>query len=190
MGGFRRLVRIIWTIVAFLAVGIAIVAFYPFGALSTFVWNHVLVNSSLILAEVIVLGVLLCGIVVAFVHGLLAPSARNDLTLKNGRGTLTISKEAVASAAAKATRRFSSVVDEEVVVRMYQQPEKTQVSVTAYTEDANDQPGLGERIQETVQKTVDRTLGVTVEQVNVTMKQADVRPQPQPKLRRKQPRVK
>lgn len=190
MGGFRRFIRIVWTLIAFVAIGIAIVAFYPFGDVTLFVWDHILTNDSLILAEIVVLGVLLCGVVVAFVHGLFAPATRNYLTMKNGRGTLTISKTAVTSAAAAATRRFSSVNDEEVHVTMYKRPEDTRVSVTAYTEDANDQPGLSERIQEAVQKSVDRTLGVAVKRVDVTMKQADKQVQPTPMIRRKQPRVK
>ncbi|MDO4680795.1 MAG: alkaline shock response membrane anchor protein AmaP [Aerococcus sp.] len=190
MGGFRRFIRIVWTLVAFLALGTAIAALTSFGGLTEFVWNHVLVNESLVLAEIVVLGVLLCAVVVLFIHGLLAPSTKNYVAVKNGRGTLTLTKTAVASAAAVATRRFSSVLDEDVNVTMYKRPEETTVNVTAYTEDAADQTGLSERIQEAVQKSVERTLGVTVGTVNVTMQEAEKRAESKPILRRKQPRVK
>lgn len=173
MGGFRRFIRIIWTLVVMAALFIAIAALFPIPEVSPFITNNVLSNDYVLLAEVIILGVVLFAVFCYFVHGLFARSAKHDVIVKSDIGELTITDKAVISVAEETTHNFSSVVDEDVKVKMYNQPEKTKVFVTAYTRDANDLTGLSKRIQEAVWKKVDLTLGVHAEKVDVKMEQED-----------------
>ncbi|MCI5775947.1 MAG: alkaline shock response membrane anchor protein AmaP [Aerococcus sp.] len=173
MGGFRRFIRIVWTLVAMVALFVAIAVIYPIPQVSPVIANTLMNNEYALLAEVIILGVVLFGVLCFFIHGLFARSKKHEVVVKNDLGELIIQDKAVKSVAEETAHQFSSVVDEDVKVKMSNSPEKTRISVKAYTRDANDLTGLSKRIQEAVWKKVDLTLGVHAEKVDVDMEQED-----------------
>lgn len=173
MGGFRRFIRIVWTLVAMVALFVAIAVIYPIPQVSPVIANTLMNNEYALLAEVIILGVVLFGVLCFFIHGLFARSKKHEVVVKNDLGELIIQDKAVKSVAEETAHQFSSVVDEDVKVKMSNSPEKTRISVKAYTRDANDLTGLSKRIQEAVWKKVDLTLGVHAEKVDVDMEKED-----------------
>lgn len=173
MGGFRRFLQIILTLVGLVALLAAIALFYPIQYLTPFVKETVLGNTYGQRAMLAGLAFVALVVLVVFLQAVMAPAKRDHLEVKTDAGVLSFTKHSVEDTAVRASQRVAGVRFPEAKVRFGKRPEDTKVKVVFQVEEATDVIDLASRVQERVRDTVAVSLGIPVEDVNVKVNQID-----------------
>lgn len=95
-------------------------------------------------------------------------STTSKLVLTNDRGTLSVSKQAVENAVAKAVVATHPVKGVTVAATMHKSQIK-KAAIEAYSIDPNDLRGQAEEIERTAQAKLERLLGVPVKHLSVRL---------------------
>jgi uncharacterized membrane protein len=173
MGGFRRFLQIILTLVGLLAVLCAIALFYPIQYLTPFVQDTLLGNTYGQWAMLAGLAFVALVVLVVFLQAVVAPAKRHHLEVKTESGTLSFTKHSVEDTAVRASQRVSGVKFPDAKVHFGKRPEDTKVRVVFQVDEAANVIDLASQVQERVRDTVSASLGIPVEDVNVKVNQLD-----------------
>lgn len=173
MGGFRRFLQIILTLVGLLALLCAIALFYPIQYLTPFVQDTILGNTYGQWAMLAGLAFVALVVLVVFLQAVVAPAKRDHLEVKTDAGVLSFTKHSVQDTAVRASQRVPGIKFPDAKVRFGKRPEDTKVNVVFQVDEAANVIDLANQVQERVRDTVSVSLGIPVEDVNVKVNQLD-----------------
>lgn len=105
---------------------------------------------------------------IMLVVAMVRPSTSNKLVLANDRGALSVSKQAVENAVAKAVAAAHPVKGVTVDAKMHKTQVK-QATIDAYSLESTDLKTQSEAIEATAQTKLERLLGVPVKKIKVNL---------------------
>lgn len=167
MGGFRRFLQIVLLLLFLVALVLAAGIFYPIPYLSQFVWTQVLVDWTMRLVLLVVLGLIALYAIFLFFRSCFARTSYSEVKIGGSRGDVNFSKQAVAAIAEQAVQVLPHLYEPEASVTFLKNAEETVVEVQAGVHDVSDVVQLAQVVQTQVIGGVKETLGVDIQQVNV-----------------------
>ncbi|MDK6233979.1 alkaline shock response membrane anchor protein AmaP [Aerococcus sanguinicola] len=191
MGGFRRFIQIVVTLIFILALVAAISLFYPIPYLSAFAISYLVGNWTLRLVVAVILGLLLVYCVFLFFRALFVASKHRRMVMDASRGDMNVSKQAIEATALSAVKHVGNIYYPDAKVTIYDKPEDTEIDIQVSVGEMDNVPMLGQLIQERVQAAVQRTLHLDVHRIDVKINQVSPAESRQAKhlTRPAQPRV-
>ncbi|AMB99362.1 hypothetical protein AWM75_04855 [Aerococcus urinaehominis] len=173
MGGFRRFLQIVLSLLALVAVVLSVATFYPIPYISGFVSYLVVQQSYLNLVVAGILALLAILALVLFFQAIFAPSKHDELVIETDRGEMILQKQAVESTAIRAMRSMPQVKFPQAKAIFIKDPHHTKLNLEYSVEEGRDIVNLSQRIQERVADEVSNFLGVPIAKVNVSVKQVN-----------------
>lgn len=173
MSTVRRLVQIIFSILAIIVLILTMSIYLPVPYLTRFTFETILTNETIRIGFAIILGLILIYSLVNFFQALFASSLKNKLELERDMGIISLEKDAIISTSRASIENMPQILESDIDARLFDSPEDTKIDAKIKVSKENNLIGLSEKVQRRIQDSIDHSLGVKVEKVNVRVEEID-----------------
>lgn len=189
MGGLRKFLQILFSLLVLLAVVATASVIYPIPYLSDFVDHNIVSNQMLVNAVIVLLALGFIYFAVALIWSILAPAKSRTLKVSNDYGEVKVNRDTVVQAVYRELLDVKQASRKNVTVKFGRKPENTKVTVDYAVDKHNDVQTISNQIAEKAKLAAESVLGTSIQNVKVTAAPYDVEQNHQQTRGHKQARV-
>ncbi|WP_290490731.1 MULTISPECIES: alkaline shock response membrane anchor protein AmaP [unclassified Aerococcus] len=168
MGGLRKFLQILFSLLVLLAVVATASIIYPIPYVSDFVDQYIVSNQMLVNTVIVLLSLAFIYFAVALIWALEAPAKSRTLKVSNDFGEVKVNRDTVVNAVHQELLDVKQVSHKDVTVKFGRKPENTKVTVN-YAVDKNQAvQTISNKIQEKASLGAERVIGTNIQNVKVS----------------------
>ncbi|SPT61463.1 Uncharacterised protein [Aerococcus viridans] len=168
MGGLRKFLQILFSLLVLLAVVATAAVIYPIPYVSDFVDQYIVSNQMLVNTVIVLLALAFIYFAVALIWAFVAPAKSGTLKVANDFGEVKVNRDTVVHAVHQELLDVKEASHKNVTVKFGRKPENTKVTVD-YAVDKNQAvQATSDRIAEKAKLGAERVLGTNVQNVKVS----------------------
>ena len=168
MGGLRRFLQILFSLLVLLAVVATAAVIYPIPYVSDFVDQYIVSNQILVNTVIVLLALAFIYFAVALIWALVAPAKSGTLKVANDFGELKVNRDTVVHAVQQELLDVKEASHKHVIVKFGRKPENTKVTVDYDVDNNQAVQTISNQIQEKARLGAERVLGIKVQNVKVS----------------------
>lgn len=168
MGGLRKFLQILFSLLVLLAVVAAAAVIYPIPYVSDFVDQYIVSNQMFVNAVIVLLALAFIYFAVALIWAMVAPAKSRTLKVANDFGEVKVNRDTVVQAVHRELLDVKQASNKNVTVKFGRKPEKTKVSVDYAVDKNNPVQSISDQIAEKAKLGAERVLGTSIQDVKVS----------------------
>lgn len=168
MGGLRKFLQILFSLLVLLAVVATAAVIYPIPYVSDFVDQYIVSNQILVNTAVVLLVLAFIYFAVALIWALVAPAKSRTLKVANDFGQVKVSRDTVVHVVHQELLDVKEASNKNVTVKFGRKPENTKVTVDYATDKNQAVQATSDQIAEKARLGAERVLGTNIQNVKVS----------------------
>lgn len=168
MGGLRKFLQILFSLLVLLAVVATAAMIYPIPYVSDFVNQYVVSNQIFVNAVIVLLALAFIYFAVALIWAMVAPAKSRTLKISNDYGELKVHRDTVVQAVHRELLDVKQASHKNVTVKFGRKPENTKVSVDYAVDKKHENQAISDQIAEKAKLAAERVLGASIQNVKVS----------------------
>lgn len=168
MGGLRKTLQILLSLLVLLAIVATASTIYPIPYVTDFVSEYIVGNQYAVYAMITLLALIAVYFAVALIWAMVAPAKSRTLTVKNDFGQVAVNRETVKSAVHREILDVKQAVNKDVQVKFGSQPEKTKVKVDFSVDQDQSVQSISDQVSQKAKEAAERVLATSIKDVKVS----------------------